>query len=511
DVDFILPVMKPAKRLCLPIPPSIKNVYTLLVYFKQNLSHYLKVFSGSEVTSAIERHHNTIYGVSCNKISNIDDGRKSPISSYDIQLHEFSFYYNNNTQPRSANPTFESSVGQGIAGICITLINRDGRPVFELPMSDKYVMNDTDMAAILDYISEEEVIITSEEDVIITSDLKKDESTNYEYSLHIDLWNQGQLNYKKLFERIRTSFKQCLCDYFIEISITQGLGRILDQVEYNIPQSSENYYTLDRECSPQYIDTHVQKVFIEPCMALLKKSVNLENPALHSLQVRLDMPSWMMDDFLAEVRELLSDIHVVFTPVILRAIPSPTPSIINNDNIYEIYRPNHSVSATEQAMTVRPQYLLIAGLKELNKKYGVYRSSQEDRRSSLGSDSTHSRRSSVEDLSNEKSNMPHSRKSSLMTQQTRLLDIMMYTIPHYDVQSNPQALILYRSCFLAMSIDGFDLTIYTYNWHKHYTDLVFSAMKKISDWHNQRIGLLNSILYQKMGLFYHGCISLKPS
>ncbi|CAG8453507.1 6017_t:CDS:10 [Cetraspora pellucida] len=433
---------------------------------------------------------------------NISVLRKSPISSYDIQLHEFSFYYNNNTQPRSANPTFESSVGQGIAGICLTLINHDGRPVFELPMSDKYtsdkcVMDDTDMAAILDYISEEEVFIAS--------NLKKDESTNYEYSLHIDLWNQGQLNYEILFERIRKSFRQCLCDYFIEISITQGLGRILDQAEFN-SQSSENYYTSDRECSPKYIDSHIQKVFIEPCMALLKKSVNLENPALHSLQVRLDMPSWMMDDFLAEVRELLSDIHAIFTPVILRDIPST----INNDIIYEIYRPNHSVSATEQAMTVRPQYLLIAGLKELNKKYGVYKSlSQEDRRSSLGSDSTHSRRSSVEDLSIEKSNIPHSRKSSLITQQTRLLDIMMYTIPHYEVPSNPHTQILYRSCFLAMSIDGFDLTIYIYNWHKHYTEMVFSAMKKISDWHNQRIGLLNSILYQKMGLFYHASLSLK--
>ncbi|CAG8534715.1 5243_t:CDS:10, partial [Dentiscutata heterogama] len=144
DVDFILPVMKTPNRLCLTIPSSIKTVYTLLVYFKQNLSHYLKVFSGVEVTSAIERHHNTTYGVSYNRISNIDDGRKSPISSYDIQLYEFSFYYNNNTQPRSSNSAFELSVGEGIAGLCITLIDRNG-PVFELPISDRSVMDDTDI------------------------------------------------------------------------------------------------------------------------------------------------------------------------------------------------------------------------------------------------------------------------------------------------------------------------------------------------------------------------------
>ncbi|CAG8576020.1 1189_t:CDS:10 [Gigaspora margarita] len=502
DVDFILPVIKPSKRLCLAIPLSIKNTYTFLVYFKQNLSHYHRVFSGSEVTNAIERHHNATYGVSYNRSSNMDDGRKSPISSYDVQLHEFSFYYNINTQPRSATSAFESSVGEGIAGLCITLIDRNGRPVFELPISDKYIMDDTDMAAILSYISEEEVFIASNS--------KRVENTDYDYSLHIDLWSQGQFNYEILFERIRKSFRQCLCDYFIEISITQGLGRISDQVESN-SQTPEHYCASDRECSPAYIDQHVQKVFIEPCMAILKKSVNLANPALHSLQVRLDMPSWMIDDFLAEVHELLSDIHIIFTPVILRTIPS---SINNSDNMYEIYRPKHSISATKQAMTARLQYLLIAGLKELNRKYGTYKLlTQEDRRSSLGSDGAHSRRSSVEDLSGDKSNIPHSRKSSFMTAQAQhrhlLDDIMMYTIPHQEDQSNSHALALYRSCFLAMSMDGFDLTIYIYNWQKHYSDKVFSAMKKISDWHNQRIELLNSILYQKMGLFCHAGISFK--
>ncbi|RIA95235.1 hypothetical protein C1645_803115 [Glomus cerebriforme] len=473
DVDFILPIFKTPRRLSLKIPSYIRNIYAFLVYFKQNISLYLNPLQGPEVTNAIRRHYNSKYGTT--EFPESESGRKTPTN--DIQVNEFVFFYNNNQSRPSA---FEASVGQGIAGLCFTLLNQQGQPVFELSVPDTVDSDDIDLNRILEYISNDEALIGSDSNKCLL----------------IEIWSHGTLNYKILLDRITKSFRQSLCDYLIEASITKGLGRVsLDNAENNIIQSTQNLDQDDQNINKN-VEPHVQHNFIEPVLELLKKAFDLANPALHALHTRLDMPSWMMDDFLSEVHELLVEVHDIFTPIILRTIPTAlTP-------IYEIYRPKHSISTTDESISVPHQYLLIAGLKEMNAKYGSHKS--DNRRS--GSDMLHSRRSSTEDISNEKVNVINSRKSSWMSiavQRRHLIEeIMMHTILNGDY-ANRNTSDLFRSCFVVMSINGFDLSIYIYNWDKQYAEQVFTAMERISDWHNKRIELLNNILHQKMGLFYH--------
>ena len=62
SLDFILSIRKTSRRLSLIIPLHIRNTYAFLVYSKQNISLYLSILQGLEVTGAIKRHHNSKYG-----------------------------------------------------------------------------------------------------------------------------------------------------------------------------------------------------------------------------------------------------------------------------------------------------------------------------------------------------------------------------------------------------------------------------------------------------------------
>jgi hypothetical protein len=61
-MEFILPILKTPCRQSLKIPSYIKNPYALIVYFKQNISLYLNILQGPEVTNTIKRHYNSNYG-----------------------------------------------------------------------------------------------------------------------------------------------------------------------------------------------------------------------------------------------------------------------------------------------------------------------------------------------------------------------------------------------------------------------------------------------------------------
>src|SRR5436305_4851413 len=124
--------------------------------------------------------------------------RKTSSTTHDIQLHEFVFYYNYINQARAPS-AFEASVGQGIVGLCFTLLNQQGRPVFELSVPDIVDSDDIDLNRILEYISnDEEFIVSDSNNNIIDAS----------YRLLIESWSHGTLNYDILLDRITKSFQQ---------------------------------------------------------------------------------------------------------------------------------------------------------------------------------------------------------------------------------------------------------------------------------------------------------------
>ncbi|CAG8506046.1 8847_t:CDS:10 [Ambispora leptoticha] len=513
DVDFILPVLKaPTLKRMLKIPGSVKNLYALLFFFKQNLSSYLTVLNGPDVINTLHRHHIVKYGMEILKNWNVESGRKTMSSAIDIYLGEFAFYYN---CVQARVQSFEIAIGQGISGICLTLMNQNGRPVFEISPSDSIIddvessKNDgnAEMIKIVKALFDDLDHIRLDPSTRNTSFNGSNESS---YSILVEMWSQGNLNSDTLMDKIERSFKQTLCDYFIELSIIKGLSHdtSLEQKSLNL-DSNQSASTIQHN-STTHLELHIQKTFIEPSLMILKQSAEIENPAIKSLEMAADMPFWIMDDFLREIYEVLSEVHNNFFPIILRrTTPLPDLCVTDVQNLYEIYHPSKTFEKRDiTSASYSNQYFLISGIKELCMRYGSSIKLSEDRRGSLGSDFSISRRSSIEDFSqitdaNEKIGSSYRKQKSFSED-----SVMFYasgTPPMTSFEHNNAQISsdMGRSCFLIMSIDGFTMSVYTYNLQKHYSEQIFTSLKNISNWHNDRMQLLNNILHQKMGLFYH--------
>ncbi|KAG9304991.1 hypothetical protein G9A89_007394 [Geosiphon pyriformis] len=532
DVEFILPVLKvPTRRATLKIPESVKDLQAFLIFLKQNLSLYLNVLNGADVTNTIKRHHTSRYGMEILQDCNTEIGRfdfskdltqyhtlahhtrKTAFMSIDVYLGEFAFYYN---CLQARIPSIEATIGQGISGICLTLTNHKGRPVFEFSPPDPLEYNNhIDFGKIINHFFEKDhPLFNLSQNVEVHHDVESS------YNLLIELWSQGPLNSDALIERVKTSFHHTLCDYFVELSILKSLSPVSKSIcDYKTIEGIQSI-ELDETSSPQsnqsqnlmtYFENHIQQSFVEPSLAILKSSASLENPAVQSLEMAVHMPAWIMDDLLREIYDLLTEVHANFSPVIFRRASSIP--------VYEIYRPQKpSLKNDNITSDYHSKFVLISGLRELSTRYCASKSTSihEDRRSSVGSDRTNSRRSSIEDFSftenssNDKSVTNHSRKSSMMTlssqQKSSSEDAMMLytnTIPLSDQNIQQISHEIVRNCFMIMSLDGFTISVYSYNWQKSYSEQLFTALKNISNWHNGRMQLLNNILHQKMGLFYH--------
>ncbi|KAF9437714.1 KICSTOR complex protein szt2 [Entomortierella beljakovae] len=413
DVDFILPVdrFEPARQI-LEIPHFINVPYAFLI---ANHSHKL-------------------------------------------QIGDFSFFYNA-VQGRAQTPA-ELQVGLGIAGVCLTVLGQDLKPVFEVG----YQEGDRDKEDIDKYFASFPNCISPKPP---------------KYSLIIEVWAQGNTNASALLDLICKSFHQSLCDDIIEASIVQGL----------CPSARDRRNDVDEIDGEPLIGERVQKNFIDPSFIVLQHSFQWKNPAVQSLSLEYSMPPWIMDSFLLELDEIMTDVSVHFSPLLIRSMA--------NSNRYKEYKASSGTRKSFGDMT-NIRFILIGGIQDLGDGSS---SSYYGRRTSMGSDRTHSRRSSLA----EGQSIHHSHKTSTHSSQLlpkrQLEDIKMY--PNAITSSGQDETMLTRNCFVAITANGFGLQAYTYNWGKTYHEFMFSAVEKVVKWHRDRMRFLDNILLQKMGLFHH--------
>ncbi|KAG0272187.1 hypothetical protein BGZ95_012067 [Linnemannia exigua] len=454
DVDFILPVdrLEPMRQL-IEIPQFINAPYAFLMYLKQNLSLYLNPLTGADKVNALTRYYNARYG----RLSSSDRFHDRS-RSHHLQIGDFAFFYNS-VQGRSQTPV-EAQVGIGLAGVCLTVLGRDLKPVFEVG----YQEEDHDKEDIRKYF----------DSFPNSSGLKP--ST---YSLMIEVWAQGSVNAGALVDAICQSFRQSLCDDIIETSIAQGL----------CPSARDRRNDIDDLDGEPLIGERIQKNFIDPSFLVLQNAYQWKNPAVHSLSLKYSMPPWIMDSFLLELDEILTDVSVHFSPLLIRSMAE--------SNRYKEYRASSGTRKSFGDMT-NVRFVLIGGIQDLNDGSN---SSYYGRRTSMGSDRTHSRRSSLA----EGQSLHHSHKTSTHSSQQlpkrQLEDIKMY--PNAITTSGQGETMLTRNCFVMITANGFGLQVYTYNWGKTYHEFMFSGIEKVVKWHKDRMRLLDNVLLQKMGLFHH--------
>ncbi|KAF9359895.1 hypothetical protein BGX26_011091 [Mortierella sp. AD094] len=455
DVDFILPVdrLEPTRQM-LEIPHFINVPFAFLMYLKQNLCLYLNPLTGPDKISILTRYYNARYG----RISASDKFQDRASHSHQLQIGDFSFFYNA-VQGRSQTP-IELQVGLGVAGVCLTVLGQDMGPAFEVG----YQEGDRDKEDIEKYFAT----------FPNSSGLKPSK-----YSLMIEVWAQGSVNAPALLDAICQSFRQSLCDDIIETSIAQGL----------CPSARDRRNDVDELDGEPLIGERIQKNFIDPSFMVLQHSYEWKNPAVQSLALEYSMPPWIMDSFLLELDEIMTDVSVHFSPLLIRSMA--------NSGRYKEYKASSGTRKSFGDMT-NIRFILVGGIQDLGDGSS---SSYYGRRTSMGSDRTHSRRSSLA----EGQSLHHSHKTSTHSSQLlpkrQLEDVKMY--PNAVATSGQDETMLTRNCFVVVTANGFGLQAYTYNWGKTYHDFMFSAIEKVVKWHRDRMRLLDNILLQKMGLFHH--------
>ncbi|KAG0206580.1 KICSTOR complex protein szt2 [Mortierella sp. GBA30] len=455
DVDFILPVdrLDPTRKV-LEIPQFINVPFAFLMYLKQNLCLFLNPLTGTDKVNALTRHYHTQFG----RLSTSERHPDRTGNVHQLQVGDFSFFYNA-VQGRTQT-VMESLVGIGVAGVCLTVLGREQKPVFEVG----YQEGDHDMEDIKKYF----------ESFPNPSGLKPSK-----YSLMIEIWAQGSVNASALLDTICQSFRQSLCDDIIETSIAQGL----------CPSARDRRNDVDAVDGEPLIGERIQKNFIDPSFMVLEHAYQWKSPAVQSLTLKYSMPPWIMDSFLLELDEILTDVSVHFSPLLIRSMA--------DSNRYKEYRASSATRKSFGDMT-NIRFILIGGIQDLGDGSS---SSNYGRRTSTGSDRTHSRRSSVA----EGQSLHHSHKTSTHSSQQhpkrQLEDIKMY--PNAITTSGQDEIMLSRNCFVVITANGFGLQAYTYNWGKTYHEFMFSAIEKVVKWHKDRMRFLDNILLQKMGLFHH--------
>ncbi|KAG9323126.1 hypothetical protein KVV02_005833 [Mortierella alpina] len=455
DVDFILPVdrLEPARQV-LEIPQFINVPFAFLMYLKQNLCLYLNPLTGTDKVNALTRHYHNQFGRNCTNERHHDRNG----NAHQLQIGDFSFFYNA-AQGRTQTP-IEALVGVGVAGVCLTVLGPEKKPVFEVG----YQEGDHDQVDINRYF----------ESFPNPSDLKPSK-----YSLMIEVWAQGSVSASALMDTICQSFRQSLCDDVIETSIAQGL----------CPSARDRRNDVDEVDGEPLVGERIQKNFIDPSFMVLRHAYEWKNPAVQSLSLDYSMPPWIMDSFLLELDEILTDVSVHFSPLLIRSMAG--------SNRYKEYKASSGTRKSFGDMT-SIRFILIGGIQDLG---DGSTSSYYGRRTSMGSDRTHSRRSSLA----EGQSLHHSHKTSTHSSQQhpkrQLEDIKMY--PNAVATSGADEIMLSRNCFVVITADGFGLQAHTYNWCKTYHEFMFSAIEKVVKWHKDRMRFLDNILLQKMGLFHH--------
>ncbi|KAF9116583.1 KICSTOR complex protein szt2 [Mortierella sp. AM989] len=455
DVEFILPVdrLEPTRQI-LEIPHFINVPFAFLMYLKQNLCLYLNPLTGPDKVNILTRYYNARYG----RLSSTERFQDRANHSHQLQIGDFSFFYNA-VQERPLTP-IEHQVGLGVAGVCLTVLGQDMKPAFEVG----YQEGDRDKEDIEKYF----------DTFPNTTGLKPSK-----YSLMIEVWAQGNVTASVLLDFICQSFRQSLCDDIIETSIAQGL----------CPSARDRRNDVDELDGEPLIGERIQKNFIDPSFIVLQHSYQWKNPAVHSLSLEYSMPPWIMDSFLLELDEIMTDVSVHFSPLLIRSMA--------NSNRYKEYKASSGTRKSFGDMT-NIRFILIGGIQDLGDGSS---SNYYGRRTSMGSDRTHSRRSSLA----EGQSLHHSQKTSTHSSQLlpkrQLEDVKMY--PNAVATSGQDETMLTRNCFVVITANGFGLQAYTYNWGKAYHEFIFSAIEKVVKWHRDRMRLLDNILLQKMGLFHH--------
>ncbi|CAO3594232.1 unnamed protein product [Absidia cylindrospora] len=213
--------------------------------------------------------------------------------SNDRQLQDLCFYYSCTSRTPGLCSPFELSVGQGVAGICLSLLDKNGIFVTHLPKTKG--VSSIDDLQLEAYLNDDYIMDGSSDDL------------QDGYLLGIDIWPIGQIEGDFLLNCLYDCFKHTICDYIVEQVIQTALSE---------PILVEN----QESCNMMFDDsTHSIKAISTPFLQVLNKAIEWKSPTVKQLSWSTSLAPWCMNDILLQLDAELNLINPMLRPIITRA------------------------------------------------------------------------------------------------------------------------------------------------------------------------------------------------
>lgn len=402
--------------------------------------------------------------------------------SYDIPPGSFCFYYNCLKRLPGISTPLELSAGQGMAGICLTLLDDAGVPLSRV-QEDSICGKNFDPEVIHHCLEEE---------------FREAKEGSTFFHIWVDVWVIGAVDSNALVQHIYECYRQSLCDYFIEKTVTIDLGAAL-----SMDGALQRAVTSKR--SEGRLGTVVRKKFIESVLFILKKASELKSPTVCSMDKAIQSNPWCMDDLIRYLDIELRKVDTSLRPTVAWTslgddIWAEEDDMYNTGSKWELYRGFQYRQRQKLQSNIR--LVAISGLDEFVEKLGsVSDALASERRLSTNSDNdsqrARSRRSSGESANTEGGSSQKKLRAEDQSRGSSTLSNSGF------LNRNGPKLDSQKHCFLLMTLDVHRLSVYTYNWSEAISQELFNGLNRVIIRQEARNDIMTNILHQKMGLFHH--------
>jgi hypothetical protein len=381
-------------------------------------------------------------------------------------------------------------VGQGIAGICFTLLHNTGYPCVELPFN----IESTASSANLDPRLIEECL---------NYEVMDSEDQPHTYQLLIEIWHVGQVDPHLLLKHLCQCYRQSICEYLIEMIMATDAENVKSNMK---PESQAgNSANVDQSIAQ---GSALYTQVLNPLFTILQKAGEWNTQAVSELQKTVSVPPWGMRDVISQIYADLVEVDKTCKPIIAKAYYDDDSGDIP---LFDVLQPDDldDVQASSE-VTQNSYYIIISGHRDFQQYFdtlcGGASNARQDRYFGNNNQVTYTVDYFKAPIEKEKTrNSPlgprRQQKSAsepaISTANSKAISDQMM---RYKSSANDP---FWRHHFFLMSIDSRQFAAYTYNWTDSYVDKIFNRVHRTVYRQEHRSIVLNNIVHQKMGLFHH--------
>ncbi|KAI9281976.1 hypothetical protein BY458DRAFT_429387, partial [Sporodiniella umbellata] len=297
DVEFIFPVWKTStRREMFRIPKVVDHPHLLNHFFSQILvTDNIKALNSPYLSGVLKEYQNDTFYHENRDVKNgtlrtqMDRNSKT---LEDTLSSTRSFYYNCTKRVPGSSTPLELLVGQGLVGICITLLDETGQPMAKLKRegSRAYVFEPEAARRCLD------------------QDFREVTSEDTYHHLAIDFWSIGSLDSDSLMQHLYECYRQSLCDYFVEKTVSMDFSPAL--LEKRALKNSIAAKSRGR------LGTILRNKFVDSILYMLKAASQMNSPTVCCMNRAIKIAPWCMDDLLIHLESTLRKMDLTLRTVV---------------------------------------------------------------------------------------------------------------------------------------------------------------------------------------------------